>query len=191
MTTIAGIKGEGFITISAETQITNRDQRNTGANNRKVYRLGDYIIGTAGDARFTDAIVYQWKPPAIDYKIEARVQMGTRVIPSLEALFKRLEYVSANKDHAMSEIPEYVLLLGFGENIFTVESNLAFFQNNLDVYGIGSGGQYALGSLLTQPNGIFTSPTLAKAALNKAIKIASKIDVNTGTQIQNETIEYK
>jgi ATP-dependent protease HslVU (ClpYQ) peptidase subunit len=74
-------------------------------------------------------------------------------------------------------------LIAFNGNIFRIACDLSFFQANHGTYGIGSGGQLALGYLYSA---IKSNVDLAyaKRHARKAVEIASVLDANTGEPLQ-------
>jgi 20S proteasome alpha/beta subunit len=74
-------------------------------------------------------------------------------------------------------------LIAFNGNIFRIACDLSFFQANHGAYGIGSGGQLALGYLysICKPD---MDLAYAKRHARKAVEIASVLDANTGKPIQ-------
>jgi len=60
---------------------------------------------------------------------------------------------------------------------------LSFIQNELKVYGIGSGGQFATGYLFSLDYQVMTQDKAVEIA-QKAVEIASILDINTCPPIQ-------
>ena len=75
-------------------------------------------------------------------------------------------------------------LLAFNGNLFHIACDLSFFQSQYGVYGLGTGGQFAMGYLysVVKPTGI--PFTRAEAIARRAIEIASVLDINTSPPIQ-------
>lgn len=105
--------------------------------------------------------------------------MGRRVIPSIIKAFNDNNYDFNKVD------PDggFDYLLSFNGNIFRVACDLSFFQSDVSVYAIGSGGQFALGYLYS---GVKPDIEIdkAKRLARKAVDIASVLDVNTGKPLQ-------
>jgi ATP-dependent protease HslVU (ClpYQ) peptidase subunit len=74
-------------------------------------------------------------------------------------------------------------LIAFNGNIFRIACDLSFFQSDVGIYGIGSGGQFALGYLasIIKPD---MELAYAKRHARKAVEIASVLDANTGKPLQ-------
>ncbi len=101
--------------------------------------------------------------------------MGKKVIPSLIKVFNdnNYDYNKVDKDGGFD------YLIAFNGNIFRIACDLSFFQANHGTYGIGSGGQLALGYLysICKPD---MELDYAKRHARKAVEIASVLDANTG-----------
>ena len=178
MTTIVAIEGLDFAALCADSQITEDNLITIATSTPKIVEVGKYLLGISGDTRPGDILSYNWRPPI--YKTEDPVQfMGKRVIPSINAAFadNNYDYNKVDKDGGFD------YLIAFNGNVFRVACDLSFFQSDDGIYGIGSGGQFALGYLYSvrKPD---IEIDYAKRHLRKAVDIASVLDSNTGKPIQ-------
>ena len=178
MTTIVGIEGIDYALLVADSQITEDNLVTLATSTPKIVEVGKYLLGISGDTRPGDILSYNWKPPV--YKGEDPVLfMGRKVIPSILAAFNdsSYDYSKADKDGGFD------YLLSFNGNIFRVACDLSFFQSSLGIYGIGSGGQFALGYLYgVRKNDVEVE--YARRHARKAVEIASVLDANTGKPLQ-------
>jgi ATP-dependent protease HslVU (ClpYQ) peptidase subunit len=106
--------------------------------------------------------------------------MGKKVLPSIVKAFKDNGYdpYEANKEKDSG----FDYLVAFAGNLFHVATDLSFIQSKLGIYGLGTGGQFALGYLAG-----LTSNSLAlkpEQHAEKSVEIASMLDVNTHPPIQ-------
>jgi 20S proteasome alpha/beta subunit len=178
MTTIAALEGIDYAVLVADSQITEDNLVTLATSTPKIVEVGKYLIGISGDTRPGDILSYNWKPPM--YRGEDPVQfMGKKVIPSINQTFtdNNYDYNKVDKDGGFD------YLVAFNGNIFRVACDLSFFQSNVGAYGIGSGGQFALGYLssVIKPD---MELAFAKRHARKAVEIASVLDANTGKPIQ-------
>ena len=178
MTTIVGIEGIDYALFVADSQITEDNLVTLATSTPKIVEVGKYLLGVSGDTRPGDILSYNWKPPL--YRGENPVQfMGKKVIPSILTAFNdsSYDYSKADKDGGFD------YLLSFNGNIFRIACDLSFFQANHGTYGIGSGGQLALGYLysICKPD---MELDYAKRHARKAVEIASVLDANTGKPLQ-------
>jgi 20S proteasome alpha/beta subunit len=178
MTTIAAVEGIDYAVFVADSQITEDNLVTLATSTPKIVEVGKFIIGISGDTRPGDILSYNWKPPL--YRGEEPVQfMGKKVIPSISAAFNDNNY-DYNKE---SKDGGFDYLIAFNGNIFRIACDLSFFQADHGTYGIGSGGQLALGYLYSvrKPD---MELDYAKRHAKKAVEIASMLDANTGKPIQ-------
>lgn len=178
MTTISAIQTDYYAVLCADSQITEDNLITLATSTPKIVEVGKYLLAISGDTRPGDILSYNWKPPV--YKGENPIPfMGRKVIPSIIAAFNdnNYDYSKADKDGGFD------YLLSFNGNIFRVACDLSFFQNSHGLYGIGSGGQLALGYLYgIRKNDIEVD--YAKRHARKAVEIASMLDSNTGKPLQ-------
>ena len=178
MTTIAALEGIDYAVLVADSQITEDNLVTLAVTTPKIVEVGKYLIGISGDTRPGDILAYNWKPPL--YCGENPVQfMGKKVIPSISKAFNdnNYDYNKVDKDGGFDYI------LAFNGNIFRVACDLSFFQADNGAYGIGSGGQFALGYLtsIIKPG---MELDYVKRHARKAVEIASMLDANTGKPLQ-------
>lgn len=179
MTTLVGIQTEDMVIMAADSQITEDNLRTISSTTPKIIDVGRYLIGLVGDSRPGDILAYNWNPPP--YKGANPVQwMGKKVMPSILKAFKENGYdpYEATKDKETG----FDYLVAFDGNLFHIATDLSFIQSDKGVYGLGSGGAYALGYLYGRVDHI----TLGNAHQHaeRAVKIASILDINTCPPIQ-------
>jgi ATP-dependent protease HslVU (ClpYQ) peptidase subunit len=106
--------------------------------------------------------------------------MGKKVLPSIISTFKDNGYdpYEATKEKDAG----FDYLVAFAGNLFHIAIDLSFIQSKLGIYGLGSGGQFALGYLA----GLDSSALRLKPEQHarKAVELASVLDVNTHPPIQ-------
>ena len=178
MTTISAIQTDYYAVLCADSQITEDNLVSTSTSTPKIVEVGKFLIGISGDIRPGDILTYNWKPPI--YRGENPVTyMGAKVIPSIITAFNdnNYEWNKVDKDGGFD------YLFAFNGNIFRVACDLSFFQTDHGTYGIGSGGQLALGYLYSIRKSNMELDYLKRHA-RRAVEIASVLDSNTGKPIQ-------
>ena len=179
MTTLVGIQLEDRCILAADSQVTEDNLRTISTTTPKIVYVGKYLLGITGDSRPGDILAYNWSPPA--YKGADPVQwMGKKVMPSILTAFKENGYdaYEATKDKDAG----FDYLVAFNGNLFHIAIDLSFIQNRVGIYGLGSGGAFALGYL----SGL-TSNTLnvkPERHAERAVEISAVLDVNTHPPIQ-------
>ena len=178
MTTISAIQTDYYAVLCADSQITEDNLISNSSSTPKIVEVGKFLIGISGDIRPGDILTYNWKPPA--YRGENPVTyMGAKVIPSIITAFNdnNYEWNKVDKDGGFD------YLFAFNGNIFRVACDLSFFQTDHGTYGIGSGGQLALGYLYSIRKPIMDLDYIKRHA-RRAVEIASVLDSNTGKPLQ-------
>ena len=182
MTTLVGIQGNNFVVMGADSQITDGDQRIISVETPKIISVGKYLLGLTGDSRPGDILAYAWKPPL--YRGEDPVRfMGSKLVPSMSAAFKENNYEPDQKEM------NFAFLVSFNANLFSVGGDLSFNTSEYGLFANGSGGNYALGFLYSVDKKLYKTPSLAMIVAEKAVKIASVLDINTHPPIQLELQE--
>ena len=182
MTTLVGIQGSDFTVFAADSQITDGDQRIISIETPKIISVGKYLLGITGDSRPGDILAYAWKPPL--YRGEDPVRfMGGKLLPSMSVAFKENNYEPDQKEM------NFAFLISFDANLFSVGGDLSFNTSERGLFASGSGANYALGFLYGLDKRMYRTPEMAKIAAEKAVKIASVLDINTSPPIQLETQE--
>jgi ATP-dependent protease HslVU (ClpYQ) peptidase subunit len=184
MTTLVGISGSDFVVMAADSQITDGDQRIISVETPKIITTGKYLLGLTGDSRPGDILAYAWKPPL--YRGEDPVKfMGAKVLPSISAAFKENNYELDNKEMNFS------FLIAFDANMFSIGGDLSFNASERGLFSAGSGGNYALGYLYSLPPKNYNNAITAIVIAEKAVEIASELDINTHPPIQVEVQRRK
>jgi ATP-dependent protease HslVU (ClpYQ) peptidase subunit len=176
MTTLVAINGPDFVVMAADSQITDNDQRIISTQTPKIVEIGKYLVGLTGDSRPGDILAFNWRPPA--YKGGDPVQhMGKRVVPSIINAFKENGY-EPDKDSG------FTFLIAFDGMCFSIANDYSFNASEMGLFAAGSGGNYALGYLYSLDRKAYTRLLTAKVVAEKAVKIASVLDINTCPPIQ-------
>ena len=139
-------------------------------------------MAITGDTRPGDILTYNWKPPVYRHNTDPIQFMGKQVIPSIIKTFNENGYDW--NDSSKDKESGFDYLLAFDGNIFHIASDMSFIQSDYNYYGIGSGGQFALGYLYhIDSKELKTQDEVAELA-EKAVSIACLLDINTSAPIQ-------
>jgi ATP-dependent protease HslVU (ClpYQ) peptidase subunit len=179
VTTLVAVQLDDRCILAADSQVTEDNQRTIVTAVPKIVSVGRYLLGIVGDSRPGDILAYNWSPP--NYKGADPVQwMGKKVLPSILTAFKENGYdpFEATKEKDAG----FDYLVAFNGNVFHIATDLSFIQSDQRIYGLGSGGQFALGYLAGVPVSNLTLRVEQHA--RRAVEIASMLDVNTHPPIQ-------
>lgn len=188
MTTLAGYQGEDFACLVADSQITEDNLKTISTSTPKIIKRGKYLIGIVGDSRPGDILTYNWKPPVYKLMDDPIQHMGTRVIPSVISAFNENNYPwnSLDKDGGFD------YLIAFDGHLFHIACDMSFIKTDHGIYGLGTGGQFAMGHLWASRDGSADKnwdKKLARKYLTSAVKCATILDVNTALPVQVEIQE--
>lgn len=174
MTTIIGVEYANRCVVLGDSRVVGDSKIYSHPDMVKVVTNGNFIIGAAGDVRALQVILHTWKPPVAVAKDKDNLFqfMISKVVPSLKQLltdYNLLDIKSTDKDF------ELYVLIAYNGNIFEIDSEFAVSRSESGYYGIGTGGDYALGALYA---GATPEQAAAIAALNDS-KTAEPFIVET------------
>jgi len=192
MTTIIGIQGDGFCIATTDSRISELEG---GSNlisqfvslketNTKIALNGRYLLGAAGDLRAINILHHAFQPPPAPPTLKGKKLdhfVTVKFIPALREVFESSGYAMPDKDEKthMAEHASTVFMAING-TIYIIDGDYSWISDSSGLFAIGSGAQYALGSLYTQmPKGKLTLPMAKKIAM-RAINVAAKFDPYTG-----------
>jgi len=174
MTTIIGIEYANRCVVLGDSRVVGDSKIYSHPDMVKVVTNGNFIVGAAGDVRALQVILHAWKPPVAVAKDKDNLFqfMIGKVVPSLKQLLtdhNLLDTKSSDKEF------ELYVLIAFNGNIFEIDSDFAVSRSESGYYGIGTGGDYALGALY------------AGATPEQAASIAALNDSKTSEPFITET----
>jgi len=150
MTTIIGIQEEGRAVMYADYQVSTESESFVSKTARKICRNFSLAYGTAGNGRLCDYIQYDWEPPQPDEEASVQVDeewsyywLITTFVPDLKRALRREGYELGSDGVDFQMI---IIVRGF---VFQIESDGTVMNRMHGLYGIGTGGAYALGALIT------------------------------------------
>lgn len=149
MTTIVGVQTADGCIIASDSRVTSNGKVYTHPEMVKAVERGSYLIGGAGDYRALQVVLHGWAPPLVTAKAKTNLYefMINKVAPSLKvALTEAGIEFSKNPEDSENKF-ELNLLIAINGSIFEIDSDFAVAMNDMGLYAIGSGGDYALGAL--------------------------------------------
>lgn len=195
MTTIVGMQGDGFAVIVTDSKIVATDDSGSpmqssipGSGFSKVAANGRYLLGAAGDVRAINILHHVFQPPTPTPATRGRkldTFITAKFIPALRACFEAEGYVRGDKDSSSSkaEIDSSVIVAINGV-IYVIENDYSWTSDSTGVYALGSGSQYAIGSIHSLLKKTKYTPASAKAVLIRSLQVAGKFDPYTGAPFQ-------
>jgi ATP-dependent protease HslVU (ClpYQ) peptidase subunit len=145
MTCIVGLKTEDGIYIGGDSAVSTGDNLVQTMADPKVWTKGQFIFGYAGTLRAGQIIKYNFKiPPICD-----RDSMEYLVIGFVDAMRKTLKKAGAAKEENKEEEQSNQFLIGYKGRLFEIDEGYGVCEVADEFTAIGSGTEYALGSLQT------------------------------------------
>lgn len=146
MTTIIGVQYEDSCVIASDSRVAASGKVYTHPDMVKAVERGSYIIGGAGDYRALQVVLHGWIPPVVTAKAKTNLYefVINKVAPSLKTALTDagIEFNKSAEDKFELEV-----ILGVNGSLFEIDSDFAVAMNDNNFYGVGSGGDFALGAL--------------------------------------------
>ena len=176
MTTIVGVQYKDKVVLAADNQVTGDSGRKYNhPDMKKIAQRGEFLIAGSGEVQPCDVVQNMWNPPKITAKDKENIYrfMIVKAMPSLRKCLTDNGFdFNEGKGEGKADESRFNFLIAVGGELFDVADDLSVCRSGDGIYGVGSGSPYAIGALH------------AGAKPEKAIEIASKLDVNTSGPIQ-------
>jgi ATP-dependent protease HslVU (ClpYQ) peptidase subunit len=148
MTTIIGIQEHDSAVLYADYQVSTESESFVSKTARKICRNWQLAYGTAGSGRLCDYIQYEWEPPQPDIDRDSDEEWAYNwlirtFVPDMKKAL-RAEGYELGADGV--DFQMIIIVRGF---LFQIESDGTVMNRMHGLYGIGTGGAYALGALIT------------------------------------------
>lgn len=149
MTTIIGVQYEDSCVIASDSRVAANGKVYTHPEMVKAVERGSYIIGGAGDYRALQVVLHGWTPPLVTAKAKTNLYefVINKVAPSLKTTLSEAGIDLNKGSNSDDEKLELEVILGINGSLFEIDSDFAVAMNDNNFYGIGSGGDFALGAL--------------------------------------------
>ncbi len=149
MTTIIGVEYSNHAVVLADSRVVGESKIYNHPDMVKVVNNGNFIIGAAGDVRALQVVLHTWKPPVplAKDKLDLFTFMIAKVVPSLKQLLTESGVLDSKSSDDKDSNFELQLIIAVNGQLFEIDSDFAISRNDNGYYGIGSGGDYALGAL--------------------------------------------
>ena len=172
MTCISGAVINGELCIGGDAVSVMYDSHVRLNAEGKVFRLGEFIIGTSGTTRVRQVISHLYEPPAIEGDLAA--YMVRQFIPGLRELMKE-HGGEIETDSKTVEIDGHCLI-GVRGKLFCIDGGYGLFQPRLPYAAIGCAAQEALAAMYTAYS-LLDAP-LAEDIVNRGLLAAAEFDTS-------------
>lgn len=191
MTTIIGIQGDSYAVICADSRVTEVDSNGKATQSMslkeagfKIAQNGRWLMGVAGDVRAINILTHSLNPPVPPPSLKGRKLdhfITTKFIPAMKACFDSEGYSSPINDNSEHRAEHgSVVMAAINGTIYLIDGDYSWLSDSFGVYAIGSGAQFALGSLATTiPTGGKIGRRTARQSALKAMGVAGRYDPGT------------
>lgn len=196
MTTIIGIQGDSYAVICADSRVTEVDSNGKATQSMSLKEVGfkiaqnsRWLMGVAGDVRAINILTHSFNPPIPPPSLKGRKLdhfVTTKFIPAMRACFDSEGYSSPITDNSEHQSEHgSVVMAAINGTIYVIDGDYSWLSDSFGVYAIGSGAQFALGSLATTiPTGGKIGRRTAKQSALKAMGVAGRYDPGTAAPYQ-------
>lgn len=115
----------------------------TVRKDRKVFRVGEFVIGGTSSFRMLQLLNYSFTPPPIPDGADLHKYMCTLFVTALRTCFKEGGYLETDKGVEAGG----VFLVGIRGRLFEIESDFQVGENEPNFAAVGCGAAYALGNM--------------------------------------------
>lgn len=174
MTTIIAVNDGKTVTFGWDSQTTWMGRGMNGV--AKVFRNGPVVFGVAGLGRMSDILRFLDVPALREYEPEFDTEHW--IVKSLiPAILKAADEAKTTEVINSQANIESSIILAVNGVVGYLSGNLSFVHDDLGIYGVGSGSEFAMGALK------------AGASVQQAVEIARDLDLYTGGSVTVKTVE--
>lgn len=179
MSCVVGIKQKGKIYLGADSCVTDAGRVLT-LKDPKIFRRGEFLIGFCGDLRVGQLLKHT--------KIRG-IETIENFVEFMKELFKKEGYIRKYKDKDCPAIStETEFIIAHKGRMYTVGEDLSIVEDSKNDYAaIGSGADFALGSLFATKNTRISS----RKRLIRALKCSAYFDPGVGTPFRVYSVKRK
>lgn len=141
MTCIVAVEHNGKVCIGGDSAANSG--WNTGKIEfKKVFRNGDFLIGYTDSFRMGQLLEYELTVPRQENESDMCF-MVTKFVPAVRDLLKNFGYSKVESNQETGG----VFLVGYKGKAYQIHNDFQVMRYSRNIYAIGCGEQYALGSL--------------------------------------------
>jgi ATP-dependent protease HslVU (ClpYQ) peptidase subunit len=177
VTCIAGIVHRGRVYMGGDSASTCGDTIQCDLM-PKVFRRGEFVIGTAGDARLGDLMRAAFVPPRVPTR-NIDGFMATKFVKAVQKCFAVYDYPKSTENEGESY--SGCMLVGVRGRLYMIDGNFSVSSSMDGFDSIGTGAMVALGAFHA------TSELKPAVRLNLALKAASRVAIGVSEPFVIET----
>lgn len=147
MTCIAGAVKDGVVCIGGDAVTQRGNQRVRLSADGKVFRVGEFLIGSSGTVRCQQIIRYLFEPAPVEGVSDLTAYMVQEFIPALRQAIK--EHGGEVKGESGREEMDACYLIGVRGRLFQIDDNYGVFESRTLYASVGCADQEALAAMFT------------------------------------------
>lgn len=151
MTCVVGVIGKNEIFLGADSS-GNSDNLVMPMTEVKIFKKGPFAVGYSGSLRVAQIIRYKMRTPTINQDKLKKDPMKYLSISFVNAMRKALKQDGASREISSQEENENDFIVAYNNRLFHIDGHYSVCESARDSMAIGSGMEYALGSLHTTRN---------------------------------------
>lgn len=165
MTCIVGLVDNTDVYIGGDSAATGGNTQVTLAS-PKVFRNGEFLIGVSGSIRMLQVLQHVFSPPKPEEDEDILTYMIAKFVPAMRTCFTNNGYGTVNNGEAGMDSQ---FIVGYRGRLFTIYQDYQVTEVVDGYSAVGSGGEFARGSLHTTTfNGVVNPEARITAALDAA-----------------------
>lgn len=172
MTCIVGVAHGGIVVLGADG-LTNDGHVGTVNAPPKLFRLGEMLVGVAGDIRVAQLLAYVFEPPAHPPDEDAMRYLIGRFVPAARA---RLNTGGVKVDAGEGRA-NWCALIGYRGHLYGIYDDFQIEEAVVGFNAVGCGYQAALGSLHTTEYMVSLTPY---SRVHRALSATARVDIHVG-----------
>lgn len=177
MTCIIGMVQDGKVYIGGDSR-TSRGNNLYITQRKKVFRVGEFIIGSMGSIRMSNVLQHQFFPNPIEIENIDRY-MVVDFVEKLRTVLKETG-VSTNEGNVESSAE---FLVGVRGKLYRVASDFQVDKEVFDIMATGSGENHAMGAMLALDG------LAPEQRILRSLEIVSQLDSSVSAPFHIEVLE--
>lgn len=182
MTTLAGIQGDGWCVLAADSQTTSGNVKADISAVGKIAQNGKFLVSGAGLVRGLNILSFGFTPPKKRKQWNLDSYMTNQFIPALREEFIDNGY-DIKPENSFAWFDNELLVATEGV-IYSIDEAYGWERCTTKIHGAGSGGQIVLGILDALGGQNCNDVEQAVSIIDRAIRITRKWDTYTGGYVQ-------
>jgi len=172
MTCIAGAVINGELCIGGDSVSVHGQSAARVGSGGKVFRVGEFLVGSSGTVRCQQVVRYLLEPPHIEEDLTA--YLVKRFVPGLRTAMK--DNGGECKGQSGDDQMDARYLVGARGRLFEIDSSYGVFESLAPYAAVGCADQEALAAMYTAYS-LLKDP-LAEDIVNRGLLAAAEFDIS-------------